>query len=163
MIQSNTNSSFTIISTHNIAEVVENTITHQHSLHAIKRFRAGDVLCTFSAKEILTQPTYLTVQVDLTTHITLYPEFLQYVNHSCNPNVFFDTARFEFVALINIEVGDELTFFYPSTEWNMAQPFNCFCNTTKCLHQIQGAVYLNDSVLQQYSLNDFIKEQIRKR
>lgn len=26
-----------------------------------------------------------------------------------------------------LKEGDELTFFYPSTEWSMAQPFDCLC------------------------------------
>ena len=31
-----------------------------------------------------------------------------------------------------IEVGQELTFFYPSTEWDMAQGFECICGTATC-------------------------------
>ena len=30
-------------------------------------------------------------------------------------------------ALRPISEGDELTFFYPSTEWAMAEPFECGC------------------------------------
>ncbi|HEX3024996.1 MAG TPA: SET domain-containing protein-lysine N-methyltransferase [Chitinophagaceae bacterium] len=163
MIQPTTNPTYTVISNHGFAEIVQNSFTQQRSLHAFSAFNAGDILCSFSAGKTLSQPTYLTVQVDEEKHITLHPEFLQYINHSCNPNVFFDTTSFRLIALTNIEAGDEFTFFYPSTEWNMAQPFNCFCNTAKCLHQIQGAVYLDDAVLKQYRLTDFIQQQINKR
>ncbi len=163
MIQPTTNPTYTVISNHGFAEIVQNSFTQQRSLHAFSSFYAGDVLCTFSAGETLSQPTYLTVQVEEEKHITLQPEFLQYINHSCNPNVFFDTTTFQLIALTKIETGDEFTFFYPSTEWNMAQPFNCFCNTARCLHQIQGAVYLSDDILKQYRLTDFIQSQILKR
>lgn len=163
MIQPTTNPTYTVISNHGFAEIVQNSFTQQRSLHAVSAFNADDVICSFAAKETLSQPTYLTVQVEEEKHITLDPEFLQYINHSCNPNVFFDTTSFQLIALSKIEVGDEFTFFYPSTEWNMAQPFNCFCNTARCLHQIQGAVYLDDSVLQHYRLTAFIQQQINKR
>jgi hypothetical protein len=38
-----------------------------------------------------------------------------------------------------LKVGEELTFFYPSTEWNMDQGFSCFCGTDSCLGYIGGA------------------------
>jgi SET domain-containing protein len=40
---------------------------------------------------------------------------MQYINHSCDPNVAFDTTAFKLVALKDIKAGDELVFFYPST------------------------------------------------
>jgi hypothetical protein len=45
----------------------------------------------------------------------LNPEWLQYINHSCDPNVAFDTAAFKLIALKDVKPGDELCFFYPST------------------------------------------------
>jgi hypothetical protein len=38
-----------------------------------------------------------------------------------------------------LKEGDELTFFYPSTEWNMAQPFDCHCESESCLGKVRGA------------------------
>ena len=107
--------------------------------------------------------TYLTVQTGEDKHITLQPEFLQYINHSCYPNVFFDTTAMQLVALKEIQPGDELMFFYPSTEWDMSQPFDCFCGTTQCLHRIQGAAYLSDEEAKGYRLTDFINEKFQTR
>lgn len=163
MILSDTNPGFKIISNHGFAEIVENIFLQQRSLHAVKAFKTGDILCPFFAKESLTQPTYLTIQINSNLHITLQPEFLQYINHSCSPNVFFDTTNSELIAIAKIEAGDELTFFYPSTEWEMAQPFSCFCNAANCLHNIQGAAQLDEKILQEYRLTDFIKKQIIER
>ena len=50
------------------------------------------VICSFSAGITQSYATYLTVQTGADRHITLMPEFLQYINHSCGPNVFFNTA-----------------------------------------------------------------------
>jgi len=117
---------------------------------------------SFSAGKTLSQPTYLTVQVTETEHITLNPVFLQYINHSCAPNVFFDTYSFELIALKAIEPGDELTFFYPSTEWNMVQPFACTCGSKDCLQTISGAANINRQTLTQYKLTRFIQSMLNQ-
>jgi hypothetical protein len=152
-----------VISNHIFANVLLNNSSSQKSLHAAVSFVAGDVICKFSAD--VTQPyaTYLTVQTAADTHITLMPEFLQYINHSCAPNVFFNTAAMELVCLQPMQPGDEFTFFYPSTEWEMAQPFVCNCGNAGCLQLINGASHLSVETLSKYKLTDFIREQVRQK
>ena len=67
------------------------------------------------------------------------------------------------VALREIEYDEEMTFFYPSTEWQMTQPFNCYCGHVNCLGQIKGAAFLSEDVWKQYRLTDFIQQQLAKR
>jgi hypothetical protein len=148
-----------VVSGHNFANVMLNTSTQQKSLHATTSFKPGDVISTFYAGVTQTYATYLTVQTGTNTHITLQPEFLQYINHSCNPNVFFNTTTMELVCLRALQPGDELTFFYPSTEWDMSQPFVCNCKSENCLQLINGASHLDVSTLAKYQLTDFIKNQ----
>lgn len=145
------------------AEVLRNTSTGQQQLSSLQTYQPGDVLCTFHAGETLTHPTYLTVQIGIDTHITLRPEFLQYINHSCDPNVFFDTTAMQLVCLKPIEAGEEFTFFYPSTEWSMIQPFVCQCGSVNCLQLIQGASYLSSETLQKYRLTNFIQQQLYRK
>ena len=87
------NQALEIISKHGVAEIIHNSITGQKSLHAMVPFKEGDVVSRFSAGQVFTTPNYLTVQRGLSEHFTLVPEFLQYTNHSCNPNVFFEIGR----------------------------------------------------------------------
>lgn len=50
---------------------------------------------------------------------------------------------------------------YPSTEWDMQQPFDCACGANgdlKCLGKIQGAKYLSTEQLAPYFVNKHIKE-----
>jgi SET domain len=150
-----------IISRHGFAEILQNTVTKQKSLHALLPFNKGDVISKFSAGNIYSQPNYLTVQRDIDEHITLVPEFLQYINHSCNPNVFFNTTTMEIVALKNIEANEEFSFFYPSTELDMAQPFLCYCGTKNCLQNIKGAKYIPGEILKTYMLTHFIQQQLQ--
>ena len=96
-------------------------------------------------------------------HIELNPNYLQYTNHSCSPNVFFDTARMEVISLRAISAGEEITFFYPSTEWKLIEPFDCACGSEQCLQRIQGAAYLSGEELKRYRLTDYVQEQIKRK
>ena len=120
----------------------------------------GEVICKFGNKEILDRPNYLTVQIGDSQHIMLDPEYLHYINHSCSPNVFFDTENMVLIALRNIEIGEEFTFFYPSTEWSMDRGFDCICQSENCLGYIQGAAHLPLNVLTKYELSDYIKQKL---
>ena len=62
-----------------------------------------------------------------------------------------------------LKAGDELSFFYPSTEWSMAQPFDCRCGEKECKGRISGAKDTPDEVLQKYWLNPHIEELLQER
>lgn len=151
-----------IISNHGFGKVVENPETGQKSFLAKRLIKKGEVLSTFGSGGESDTPTYLTVQIGIKRHIKLNPEFLQYINHSCDPNVFFDTTKFEVRALKDIQAQEELTFFYPSTEWEMSQPFECYCGSGRCLGNIEGARFIPADVIKRYALTDFIKGQLKK-
>jgi len=155
--------SFEVISKHVFAEVLLNKETNQKALFAAVNFAPGDVICSFLANISQTYATYLTVQTGVDRHITLKPEFLQYINHSCEPTVFFNTTSMELVCLRDMQPGDEFTFFYPSTEWEMAQPFVCNCGSASCLQLINGASHLSVETLSKYKLTDFIRQQVRQK
>jgi hypothetical protein len=122
----------------------------------------GQVIIPFYPRETLNTPNYLTVQLSDDVHILLGPEFIQYINHSCDPNVFFDTTEMKLVALKDIQINEELTFFYPSTEWKMDQAFECLCGSGKCIKKIQGAFALTNEQQQAYKLNQFIVKKIQE-
>lgn len=148
------------VSIHGFAEVMMSIDTNQHSLHSIQKFKKGEVLCSFSANKIYSEANCLTIQTGVDTHISLLPEFLRYTNHSCNPNIFFDTSKMEILALQDIDINDEFCFFYPSTEWKMAQPFLCFCGSKSCLQNISGAAALPMGILKNFRLTDFIHSMV---
>ena len=152
-----------VISQHKIAEVWLNASTNQQSLHSLVEFNPGDEIADFGAGTIQSQPSYLTVQTGANRHITLQPEFLQYINHSCSPNVFFDTHSMKLICLRPILIGEEMRFFYPSTEWDMAQPFVCNCGSSECQQLINGASHLSLETLSKYRLSKFINEQLTQK
>lgn len=151
-----------VISNHIFANVLLNNSSNQKSLHTAVNFAPGDIICNFGAGITQSYATYLTVQTGADRHITLMPEFLQYINHSCEPNVFFNTTTMELVCIDPLQPGDEFTFFYPSTEWEMAQPFVCNCGSRECLQLINGASHLSVETMARYRLTDFIKSQVKQ-
>ena len=154
---------FRTISNHVVGEVRRKLSNGQNYFFALHSFKPGDVIASFGAGTISAEPTYLTVQVGIRKHITLDPEFLQYINHGCDPNVFFNTTTMQVEALKHISVEEEMTFFYPSAEWKMAQPFDCYCGSPKCLGKIRGAAYLSPMLQSQYRFTDFIQQQLAKK
>lgn len=101
--------------------------------------------------------SYQTVQIGLKTHL-LEPILLA-MNHSCDPNIFIDTKNMLIKSIRDIKAGDELRFFYPSTEWSMTKPFQCNCGAINCLGLISGASsIINTNVMKLHLYNDHILE-----
>ena len=144
-----------------VAEIRIDPISGNRSLFSKKAFKKNEVIIEFLAKSVSSTPTYLTVQIGEDLHIELLPECLACTNHSCDPNCFFDTSTMEFVAIKDILPGEEFTFFYPSAEWDMDQPFQRNCGGDKCIGIIQGAKYLSAENIRKYRFTDFIQQKLK--
>jgi hypothetical protein len=142
------------------AETCLDEKTGERFLRSLCRFKTGAVVTPFKASKYYTSPNVYTIQAGEESHISLFPIALHYTNHSCLPNVFFDYNSMDLVAISEIEPGDSLCFFYPSTEWEMASPFVCQCGSDACLGKISGAIDVPVNILSTYRLSDFIRKKI---
>ena len=110
--------------------------------------------------------SYSSVQATRDADIELNSD-LFFINHSCDPSLEFDMTRFEVRVVQHrpLRKGDELSFFYPSTEWDMAQPFDCGCGASKAarLKRITGAKTVDEKILRRYWLNQHIEELLAER
>jgi hypothetical protein len=113
------------------------------------------IIFDFSQAQKLDKPTQQSIQINAHQHIIQDSLFL-YLNHSCNPTVFVDTVALSIYALVDIYPQQELTFFYPATEWQMAEPFYCQCGDEHCLGVINGAANLCKTQLKRYKINPHI-------
>jgi hypothetical protein len=69
-----------------------------------------------------------TVQIGERRHQMYTGDPDDFVNHSCNPNCRLDVESCQFVALVDIAPGQEITFNYLTSEWEMTEPFTCLCD-----------------------------------
>src|SRR5215469_15270120 len=86
------------VSAHGHVAVLRIPATGQQALYALRSYDADDVIQSFTAGSVHEAPTSLTVQPGEKENLTLQPSLLQYCNHSCHPNCFFDTDAMAFVA-----------------------------------------------------------------
>lgn len=133
-------------------EVVHLIEKNMKALFSKVNFKQGSVVAQFTKAEVFSAPSYLTVQSGIEEHISLEPGYLQFTNHSCDPSIFIDTEKLQFVALRDIGPGEEITFFYPSTEWDMDRSFACSCGSKNCIGAIAGAKQTDAVVLSRYSI-----------
>jgi hypothetical protein len=141
-----------------------------NSLRAKVDLKAGQLIAYITTHTPLKKPAWSSVQTGPNSHIELNSPML-YINHSCSPNVepvptagdYGVAGELRVVADRDLKAGDDLSFFYPSTEWDMGKPFECLCDAPKdiCLGMISGAKGVDREVLKKYQVNPHILEMLK--
>jgi len=126
------------------------------SLVTKQAYKRGEIICEIPTQKVVAKANRYTVQIGRDRHTEVGK--LSALNHSCGPNVILDTENLQMVACRDIEEGEELSFFYPSTEWEMDAPFICLCGASNCIHVVAGARFLPLSTLENHYLNRHIRE-----
>ena len=113
----------------------------EYRLLSVAHFQPGELLFEI-AGEITRTPTRYTVQIDQNAHIDLndshnIEEILdrycwRFMNHSCEPNTVIRGRNV--VALRPIRPWEEITFNYNTTEYQMAEPFQCLIERRCVVH-----------------------------
>jgi hypothetical protein len=125
------------------------------SLVTRQAYTKGQVICEIPTEKVSDKANRYTIQIGRDRHADAGK--LSALNHSCDPNVILDTERLLMIARYDIEPGDELSYFYPSTEWEMDAPFICLCGASNCIHVVAGARFLPLSTLENHYLNRHIR------
>ena len=122
-------------------------------LVAIAPIAPGEVLLQIDGV-VTRAPTRYSVQVGEDRHIDLPPGIdlsdqlasyqWSFLNHACDPNAAFRETVL--VATRAIRAGEEVTFHYATTEFDMAEPFACRCGSRHCLGEVRGFRHLAPEV-----------------
>ena len=126
------------------------------SLITKQAYKKGEIICEIPTEKVIDKANRYTVQIGRDRHTEVGK--LSALNHSCDPNVLLDTENLQMVACRDIQEGEELFFFYPSSEWEMDAPFICLCGASNCIHVVAGARFLPLSTLENHYLNRHIRE-----
>lgn len=126
---------------------------------AVRKIQKGEIISDILPYSSKAEPDFLSVQIGVKEHIL--DSLLEAMNHSCSPTTYVDIEKMQVIALKDILPGEELTFFYPSTEWQMDRPFQCNCKSPQCIGLVGGARNLSISQIVQFQLNNHIKNLIK--
>ena len=138
----------------------------EYRLVATRVFVAGERMFHMEG-EPARRPTRYTVQIDEDLHLEIVPGttdeeifdryFWRFMNHSCEPNAFIQGR--DVFALREIAPGEGVTFNYNTTEYNIAEPFDCRCGSVHCLGTIRGFKHLPES--KRRRLEPFLARHLR--
>ncbi len=107
------------------------------------------------------------LQIDANLFLESRETFDEFVNHSCSQNCLVGFSRWVLVTRRNIKRGEELTFDYNTTEYDLIEQgcsFQCRCGSKKCLGKVMGFKYLSSDQKRKIvtCLSPFLIEQMRE-
>jgi hypothetical protein len=118
--------------------------------------------------EVIPYQTRHSIQIDWDRHLEPDPP-ARYLNHSCDPNLGIKTNRYglpDFVAMRDIEEGEELTWDYAMSEWthyerpDPALEFDliCLCGAKNCRGKMGYYSELPDELKEKYKgfISDYL-------
>jgi len=102
---------------------------------ALDSFADGEVVFPLEGV-VRSAPSRYSIQIGWNEHLeappdTAWEEVLhqypwRFLNHQCRPNARIDGRNLRAVGMIRR--WEEITFDYETTEWRMAEPFECCCD-----------------------------------
>ncbi len=132
-------------------------------LFASKDFVVGDLVMASRPVDVTTLRGSHTVQIDWDRHVIMdLPAVL--INHSCDANVGIrnnNISAYDFRAIRPIIEGEELTFDYETSEWEISIPFPCDCGSVNCRGTLRGFKSSGKIIRKQYGENyaDYLKRE----
>jgi len=135
--------------THNQVEIVR-IRNKGKGLRSKKAVKKGKIILKFN-DGIRIRPNSIAsktaIQIDEDTFLDSSPKQIRdFLNHSCDPTVKIDFDKMACIAIKNIHKGDEITFNYSTTEYDLKikrEEFKCFCGSKNCIGIVKGFKYLN--------------------
>ena len=123
----------------------------QFAVMARRNVPAGGLVMRLDGP-LVDMPGRYSVQVDVDLHVDAEPDpehegrypLWRFLNHACAPNCRVVGRALR--AIAPIKKGDEITFDYDATEYDMASPFRCLCGAPACRGTIRGYRHLKPAM-----------------
>jgi len=151
----------------NIPDSIEIKKSNGKGLFARKLIKKGSIIFHFEGKigdDAHTNPESLQIDEDKFLESTL--KFDDFLNHSCEPNCYIDWQNLNLIALKDIQIGEELSFNYNTSEYDLIDivqncSFKCNCGSKNCIGEVKGFKYL--SAEQKKKIQKFISPFLKKK
>lgn len=132
---------------------------------AIRKFAQGETVVVGIQIEEVPERTIYSLQMDFNLHVNL-DEPACVINHSCDPNTGVRNNQFggyDFVALRDIEAGEEITFDYETTEYESISVSRCLCKSLSCRGKTLGFKFREQMLRHRYGeyIAGYLKTQSR--
>jgi len=152
----------TILIEPEIEDFVEKLLvgSEQFGVFATKKIPVGTVLWIIDPINIKSVADRFTLQYDEGLHIDGQElGIAQYLNHSCDPNLYLKYVETSYIdeageskkkykiyliSRKDISQGEQFSFNYLCTEYEMAEVFDCNCGCENCHHKVGGFKLLNE-------------------
>ncbi|MBD0389639.1 MAG: SET domain-containing protein [Nostoc sp. C3-bin3] len=130
---------------------------------AKKKFAKGETVVVGIPTEEVPERTIYSFQMDFNLYVNLN-EPAVVVNHSCDPNTGVKNNQFggyNFVALGDIEAGEEITWDYETTEYESIAIHRCLCESLSCRGKTLGFKFREQMLRDTYGeyIADYLKTQ----
>lgn len=149
------------------SDLVGVLVTHEwRRLIAIRPIVAGKRVFVVEGHETRT-PTRYSIQIGIGLHLdqgdahdmneVVRRYFWRYMDHDCDPTTVIRNRNV--IARRDIDAGEGITFNYNTTEYEMAEPFRCRCDSALCVGTVRGARHLTPAqrTLIDESLSDYLR------
>jgi len=149
------------------SDVVGVLVTHdERRLVTVRAVSAGEKLFYLEGR-VTTTPTRYSVQIGRGLHIDqddtrnagerMGRYFFRFMNHHCEPST--EIRDRYVIARRDIAEGEDVTFDYNTTEYDMAEPFACQCGSARCVGMVRGARHLTaeQRALVERTLPDYLR------
>ena len=135
------------------------------SLFANRNFKKGETILKLKGViKKCSEATPDAVQIGEDEFIDSKYRYVEdHINHSCNPSLKIDFDSMNFVALRNIKRGEELTYNYLTTEYDLVRDnldFDCKCGSKNCFGRIKGFKFLTKT--QKLKLKPLLAPYLKK-
>ena len=149
------------------SDLVGVLVTHDwRKLIALQPISAGKRVFALHGHET-TVPTRYSIQVGPSLHIdrddahdateVVRRYFWRFMDHACDPATLIRNRAV--IANRDIAAGEAITFNYNTTEYELAEPFRCHCDSALCVGLVRGARYLTPN--QRALIEDWLADYLR--
>jgi hypothetical protein len=128
---------------------------------AMRKFSQGEIVVVGIFVKEIAERTIFSLQMDFNLHVNV-DEPACVINHSCEPNTGVRNNQFsgyDFVALRDINAGEEITFDYETTEYESIAVPHCLCGSIYCRRDIIGYRFRGEILRDRYG--DYIADYLK--